>query len=178
MHDVRVIFNLHELIDLNGFGLTDAINIVSAKVHEHDVLGAFLGVRQQLLGQCGVFVRGFAALTCACDRVGIDDTVLDLGQHFGGRADDDKVFEVDIKHVWRRVEGPEVAIHVEGVELGRAGETLGRHGLEDVTFLDVVLELGDKAHVTVFADVRNGLLVEVGDRWLWDGWDFGFVQEL
>ena len=51
VHHVRVALDLHDVGELDGAVVGDPADVVAAQVHEHDVLGALLGIGQQLLGQ-------------------------------------------------------------------------------------------------------------------------------
>ena len=47
---MTVALDLHELCYANGTEFCDAADVIPRKVHKHDVLGAFLRIRQQLSG--------------------------------------------------------------------------------------------------------------------------------
>ena len=47
----RVAADVHELDDVDGARLADPLEVVAAEVDEHDVLGALLGVGEQVLGE-------------------------------------------------------------------------------------------------------------------------------
>ena len=47
VHDVGVLFNHHQIIDLNRAVLADAAHVIAGEVNQHDMFGAFLFVRQQ-----------------------------------------------------------------------------------------------------------------------------------
>ena len=70
VHDVAVAADLHELDHLDGARLADPAEVVAAEVDEHHVLGALLGVGEQLGLQGGVLRRVAAARLGAGDRVG------------------------------------------------------------------------------------------------------------
>ncbi len=84
--------------------------------------------------------------------------VLDLAQRLWTGADELNVVAVQVKHVGRRVDHPEVAIHVEGVQARGSRYPLRGHGLDDVALDDVLLELGHKRLVPRLADVRAELV--------------------
>ena len=58
VHDVAVAPHVHELDDVDGAGAADPLQVVAAEVDEHDVLGALLGVGEQLLGEARRRPRG------------------------------------------------------------------------------------------------------------------------
>ena len=60
VHDVAEPLHLHELGDVHGSGHADLGEVVARQVHQHQVLGAFLLVGQQLLGQGLVRLHGLA----------------------------------------------------------------------------------------------------------------------
>ena len=51
MHHVRVSLDLHHVGQLDRAELGHPADVVAAQVDEHDVLGPFLGIGQELLGQ-------------------------------------------------------------------------------------------------------------------------------
>src|SRR5581483_4710308 len=67
VHHVRVAFDEHELVDLHTAELTDAADIIAAKIDEHHVLGALFLVVHHLVGESLVFFLGCAAGACAGD---------------------------------------------------------------------------------------------------------------
>ena len=70
MHDVAVAADVHELDHLDRARPADPAQVVAAEVDQHHVLGALLGVGQQLGLQRGVLGRRRAARLGAGDRVG------------------------------------------------------------------------------------------------------------
>ena len=59
VHDVREPLERHELRHPHRAELADAANVVAPEIDEHDVLGAFLLVALEFLGEAQVFVRRF-----------------------------------------------------------------------------------------------------------------------
>ena len=77
MHDVAVAADLHELHDLDGARLADPAQVVAAEIDQHHVLGALLGVGQQLSLQDRVLGRSGAARLRAGDGMGAPRWFLD-----------------------------------------------------------------------------------------------------
>jgi hypothetical protein len=69
VEDVAVALDLHVLADRHGPGPGHATEIVATEVDEHHVLGAFLGISLQLLGEDRVLAFVRAARTRPGDRV-------------------------------------------------------------------------------------------------------------
>ena len=67
-------------------GLADPAQVVAAQVDEHQVLGALLGVGEQLVGERLVLLRRGAAVPGAGDGVDHGPPVLDLDQRLGARS--------------------------------------------------------------------------------------------
>lgn len=54
MNNMTKLLDLHELVDLDGQRLADAVDVVSGQVDEHDVLGPVLFAREQTGTEGGV----------------------------------------------------------------------------------------------------------------------------
>lgn len=54
MNDVTELLDLHELVDLDGFGFADSVDVVSSEVDEHDVFRSIFWRREKLGSQDGV----------------------------------------------------------------------------------------------------------------------------
>lgn len=159
--DVAKLFHLHEAVDADAVGVADAVDVVAGQVDEHDVLGAVLEGAAQLVGQALVLLGRLAALDGARNGVRDDAAVLALDQQLGRGANDLEILAVNVEEVRRRVDGAQVAVDVERVQVRRAGEALRRHALEDVALEDVLLELGDVRLVARLANVGLGLVAEL-----------------
>jgi hypothetical protein len=88
VHDVAVAPHVHELDDVDRAGAADPLEVVAAEVDEHDVLGALLGVGEQLVGQAHVVLGGLAARARSGDRVGDRPVAGDAHEGLGAAADD------------------------------------------------------------------------------------------
>ena len=73
----------HQLLDGNGTRPGDTTDIVATKVDQHDVLGAFLGVLQQLVRQPLVLRQCLAARAGPGDGAGFDRAVDHFDQRLG-----------------------------------------------------------------------------------------------
>ncbi len=67
VHDVAVALDVAVVLDAHGARLADPAQVVAAEVDQHQVLGAFLLVRQQLLLEQQVLFLGLRRAT-ACPR--------------------------------------------------------------------------------------------------------------
>ena len=63
----------------------------------------------------------------------VDDVLLNLTQGFGARTDDLKIAAVEIEHIGRRIYLTQLTVGVKWVKRSRAGQSLGRYGLDDVS---------------------------------------------
>ena len=82
---------------LPDFG--DPADVVAAEIHEHHVLGLFLLIAPQLLGQALILVRRRAAPPRAGDRMRLDVPSLHAHEHLRRRADDGLAAHADEEHV-------------------------------------------------------------------------------
>ena len=121
----------------------DPADVVAAQVHEHDVLGPFLGVGQQFLGQGPVLGLVLAPPPRAGERADRDRPVLDPDQDLRRAADQAEVVERQVEQERAGVDDPEHAVDVERVGRGLDLEPLAGHDLEDVAGLDVFLAVPD-----------------------------------
>lgn len=162
MLDVAELLHDHQAIDAGARGVAHTVDVVAGQIDQHDVLGAVLLALLQLLGELVVFLRGFAARNGAGDGVR-DNSVVFVGfdEEFGGGADEMEVGAGDVEEIGGGVEGAEVRVEVEGVEGCGSGKAVGRNGLEDVAFPDVLFEGADVGFVSGRADVG-------GEAWAGD----------
>ena len=77
---MAVLLQRHHLVDLERAELNHAADIVAGKVDEHDVLGDFLGVLDELGRQAAVVFLGLAALAGTGDRAA-DDPIVEQLHH-------------------------------------------------------------------------------------------------
>lgn len=161
MLDVAELFHAEEAVDGDGVRVADAVDVVAGEVDEHDVLGAVLERRPQLVAQPAVLLRRGAPLDRPRDGVGDDASAFALDEELGRGANDLEIAAVDVEEVRGGVDGAEVAVDVEGVEVGGSGEALRGHRLEDVAAEDVRLEAGDVRLVPLLANVGGGLAAEL-----------------
>ena len=88
-----------------------------------------------------------------------DLPLLDLAQRLRTSSHQLQIPKVDVKHVRTRVQAPELSVGVERMQGRRSRETLTRHGLDDVSLDDVLLELGHEGLVSFLSDVGGEVLV-------------------
>jgi len=68
MHNVAIAFDCEAFCHRNRAGLGHAANIISAKVKQHKMLGAFLGIGEKVFFMGDVFGLCLSARTCARNR--------------------------------------------------------------------------------------------------------------
>ena len=93
--------------------MADPADVVAGEVDEHEVLGGFLLVGQQILLQ--FLVLGFSGSTVPGAGNGTDFNLVS-GQahmHFGGGANDGKIGILQKEHVGGGVYGAEGAVEVD-----------------------------------------------------------------
>ncbi|MNP09046.1 hypothetical protein D3C76_1011360 [compost metagenome] len=110
VHHVGVTLDDHFLGEFHRTDFRYATRVVTTEVDQHQVLGNFLVVRQQVLFQCHIGLFVGPAWTGAGDRAHGDQIVFDPHQHFRRTADDVEVAEVEEVHVRRRVEAAQRAV--------------------------------------------------------------------
>ena len=73
MHHVAVAFDGEQVADPDAAELRDAADVVAGEIDEHDVLGPFLRIGEQFVGQSLVFLGRRAARPGAGERAVGDD---------------------------------------------------------------------------------------------------------
>ena len=163
VHDVAVAFDHELLAHFHGTGLRDAASIVAAEVDQHQVLGAFLRVGQQLSFQRQVLLDGGTARTGAGNRPHSDFAILQTHQDFRRGTDHLQVADIEEIHVRRGIQRAQRAIHIHRARLERHAQALAEHHLEDVAGTDVFLAALDR--------IDEALAGEPGD-------EIGLVQHV
>ena len=120
----------------------DAADIVAAEVEQHQMLGALLGVGQQL-GSPAPRPRAGVAPRRRVPAIGRMVTVSsrNADQDFRAGADDLEVREVEIEQEGRGIDAAQRAVERERRQGEGRLEALRQHDLEDVAGADVVLRL-------------------------------------
>ena len=175
--DVTELLDGHEAVDSGRERVADPVDVVAGEVDEHDVLGAVLDRVSEFGGESVVLLWRFAAFDGAGDRVGDDPAFFGFHQQFGAGADELEVVAVDVEEVGGRVDGAELAVDVEGVEVRGAREALGWDGLDDVAGRDVSFEGRDVFFEAGAADV-GGVFLVCPYRRLGRQWGFGTCEEI
>ena len=157
VHDVAVALDDVALGDGDGADLGDAADVIAAKVEEHEVFGALLGVGKEGFGQGIVFSAGGAAPCGASDRADGDLAVTDANEDFRARADEGEVAELEVEEEGRGVGAAQGAVEREGGQREGGGEALREDDLEGIASGDVVLGALDHGHIFSRRRVRGGL---------------------
>ena len=134
-------FDDHELIHLNRTRYAHPPDIVSAEVHEHDMLGPLLRICEKLFSERLVFLIRHTPLAGAGNRPQVDPVSLKPDHHLGRCAGDGRTPAAEEIHVGRRVDHPKRAVNLIGLNGYRSMEPLGRHDLEDISGPDILLGL-------------------------------------
>src|SRR5690606_24914366 len=150
VHDVGVALDDHFLGQPYRAVFSHTTDVVAAQVDQHQVLGQFLGVAEQVLLQRQVGLFGGATRARAGDGAYRDQAILDPHQHFRRRAHHVEVAEVEEVHVRGRVEAAQRPVEVDGGGLARNRHALGDHHLHAVASKDVILYAVDRMLV-IFA---------------------------
>ena len=81
MHNVGVTFHPHIFRHPDATRFSNPADIVTAKINQHQVLGDFLRIRQQLLLQCQIFLMAAATATGAGNRSNGNHAMLYPGEN-------------------------------------------------------------------------------------------------
>ena len=99
MHDMRIALDDHFLGQPDAADAADPPRVVTSQIDQHQMLGQFLGVGQQVFFQRQILGLVPAARTGAGDRAHGDHAIFQAHQDLGRRPDDIKVVQVEIEHV-------------------------------------------------------------------------------
>lgn len=82
MHDVTETLDHKPFCDMDGTRLADTPHVITAEVNQHQMLGAFFFIRQQILLQPQIFGFILAAWARACQRSDRHGAVTQPHQNF------------------------------------------------------------------------------------------------
>ncbi len=105
----------HRFGDAHGAEGRDAADVVAAQVHQHEVLGALLGIGEQLDGERRVALGRGAPRPGAGDGPDRHLAAVDPHQHFGRAADQREIVELQIEEIGRGVHRPHAPVQVQRV---------------------------------------------------------------
>jgi glycine hydroxymethyltransferase len=163
VHDVRVALDDHLLGDADAADLGDASDVVAAEIDQHVVLGALLGIGDQLGGERLVLVGRRAARPRAGDRPELDAPRRQPHQRLRRRAGDLRLREAQVEHVRRRIDDAQRAVDVERVDVARHVEALRQHHLEGVAGEDVLAHALDR-RLELLAGERRRRQLDLRER--------------
>jgi hypothetical protein len=124
-----------------------AANIVAAKVEQHQMLGAFLGVSEQSVAVGGVFGGIGAARAGARNRADGDFAAPNADKDFGAGPDHRKARQVEIIKEGRWVDTAKRAVKLKRRQRERRGKALRQYHLEYIASDD--MRLRGQHHVAV-----------------------------
>jgi hypothetical protein len=136
---VAVALDLHVLARRDRARSRDAAEVVAPEVHEHHVLGALLGVGEQVARLLEVLLDRVRARPRAGDRALPHGAAGHGHERLRRGARDLEVLEVEEVHVRARVDGAQAAVDRERVHGAVGAPPLARHHLVDVARADVLL---------------------------------------
>ena len=133
MHDVAVALDHHDLVEDLGAEAGHPTYVVTGEIDEHDVLGHFLRVLDQLSFESGVFLWGDASGTGPGDGPRRHRAVAEAHHRLGRRAHDGHLGEAQEVQVRARIDQTQYPIHIErvGPKIAEV-EPLGQDHLEDI----------------------------------------------
>ena len=141
MHHVGVAFHHHFVGERDLARFRHPAHIVTAQINQHQVLGNFLRVRQQVRFQSLVFLAVGTALARTGDGPNRDRSLLRPGENLRGRAGNMEIAQIQIEHVRRRVQITQCPVQVQRRRLERAAHALGRHHLHHVAGENILAHL-------------------------------------
>ena len=158
-----IALHFHIAFQVHGAGAGHPAQVVAAQVHQHDVLGALLGVVVQFGGQAGVFqIVGPAPARARNGRkLQLPRRATHHDLRRGSQQGDFR--KAHIKHVGRSVKTPHAPVELKGIAREGGGKTHRRHHLDGLALAEHLLDAAHKVLVALFAGFgADGLRVQQG----------------
>src|SRR5262245_59148189 len=125
VHHMAVTLDLHEFCYTHSAEFGNPADIITRKIDQHDVLGAFLRIGYKLSDVGLILRRRHAARACPCNRPDLDGVPNETDVHLGRTANKRKIVaELEAKHVRRRIDEAKTAVKIERLSLERRFESL------------------------------------------------------
>ena len=155
VHDVGEAFHFHEPLHVDRAGAGYAPEVVAAQIHQHDVLGAFLGIFLQFCGEAGVFEIVGSAFAGPGDGGELELAFVAPDHDFGRRAEQGDARQIHEEHIRRGVAAAHPAVQGEGVSRERRAEPAGRNDLNGLALTEHLFDFVHGVHVA-FPSRRGG----------------------
>mmetsp|Transcript_11421 Transcript_11421/g.32079 ORF Transcript_11421/g.32079 Transcript_11421/m.32079 type:complete len:387 (-) Transcript_11421:104-1264(-) len=148
----------HQGVHLHGSRLTNSVDIVPTQIHKHNMFGDFLGIAEQLLLEGQVLHARLSPGSSSGDRVSgeLSSSALHFKQALRRRSNDLKIVQINVEHVRRGVQRPQLAIHMKRMRRSLAIQPLGWDSLDYISRRNLLLQLGNHALVPRLTDIRDG----------------------
>ena len=139
---------------MHGADLGHATDVITPQIQQHQVLGQFFFVRQQIGLQCPIFFRGFAPAPCPGDGPDRYLAAKNPNKNLGGGTHHLKPAEIEVEHERRGVGAPQAAIERERRQRKILRPALRGHHLKNVTGPDVFFGCLNRLHIRLGREVR------------------------
>jgi len=139
VNHVGIALDRREFVYPDRTGLGHATHVVAPQIDQHEMFGALLRIREQLLFERPIFLGRAPARAGSRDGADVDLTVLETHENLGRGADQHRPLTAHEEEIRARVDRAEVAVERERIDLERDSKLLREHDLEDVARLDVAL---------------------------------------
>ena len=139
----------------HGAHLCHPAHVVAAQIQQHQMLGQFLLIGQQIKFQRLVFVRRGPAHTGACDGAHGHFAVAQADQNFGRCADDLEAAKVEKEHERRGVGTAQRAIQRKGRQFKALRPALAGDHLKNIACADIVFGALYRRDIAVMGKIRH-----------------------
>ena len=143
VHYMGIILHFHKLCHLDGSKFWDPSHVISRKIHQHNMFGAFLFIPEQFIPKQCILLSIHTPAPGSGDRTGIHPASLLLYNHFRGTSDHYKLSIIEIIQIRGWIQFPEFFIQLKSGLFCLNRPSLGKHGLENMSFPDILLDLFD-----------------------------------
>src|SRR5436309_15629912 len=125
VHHMAVTLDPHEFRHTHGAEFGNPADIISRKINEHDVLGAFLRIGEKLTVVGVILRRRHAPNACPRNRSDLDGVGNEAHVHLWRASKKRKIVaQLEATHVRRRIDEAKAAIKIERLSLKRRFESL------------------------------------------------------
>ena len=164
MHHIGITLDHHLLGEFDATGASHSTDVVTAQVDQHQVLGDFLGIGQQVLFQGQVSLLVGTTRAGAGNRAHGDQAIFQAHQHLRRAADHVEVAEVEEVHIRRRVDATQRAVQINRRRLERDRHALRDHHLHAVSSENVLLDRLDCIFVVIAFEAGDKVRLGTGRR--------------
>ena len=141
MHDMGKTLHIHAALQVHAAGLGHPPEVIAPQIHQHHMLGLFLGVTAQFLRQPGIFQIVPATAPRPGDGRQLQAAFLAAHHDFRRGPPEAEVCQPHEEHVGRGIIAAHTPVEHEGIPFAGHGKIHGRHHLYGLALMQHGLDL-------------------------------------